>query len=132
MSYDLALDAVTYLSSEGFGTLTPTGSQDQDVFAQELPKTPYNCTMVYIAGGFSTSGNPIKKPSIQIQRRSTTLAAGLSYISSLHKHLADNFVKLDGCKEHGRFEPQGGPGPYFRDSNDHYIFTLNFVYVSTK
>ena len=126
MNVDILEQTVTFLSSLGLGT--PAVS----LFAQTLPTTPANCTALILTGGPDLPGDPVRRPSMQVLHRNKESYNGLTAISSLHAAMADEWNKLPWPYAAGRFVSQTEPGAYFRDSNSYFVYTLNFVFVTTK
>lgn len=114
----------SHIASLGYGTL------GVDLFVGTLNTTPYLATGVFATGGFSRAREPVLRPSFQIAHRNTNIASGTSRVTSLSAALSNGNSLM--CPMPGFFELQSDPGPHYRDSNGHFVFTLNFVYTTTK
>lgn len=114
----------SHICSLGFG------AYGINVFAGTMPTTPYVCLGIFSTGGYSKPRDPLKLPSLQIAYRTTSVASGISLISSLNNALTEGTTIM--CDFPGFFEQQGDPGPHYVDGNNHFVFTLNYVYRTTK
>lgn len=119
---DLALSLATYIGSNGFGTLA------SNLFANEVPSDPKTSTAVIRTGGPYIAGDAVRRPTIQILHRNTVASSGTNFVNNLFQLLKDkpNFA----CDHWVRAFTE--PGPYVRDVNNHPVFSLNFVILTTK
>lgn len=121
----ILLERVTsHIASLGYGTL------GRNLFSGAMPTTPYESIGVFSTGGFSRPRDPVKRPTFQIAHRATKIASGISLVTSLSAALTNGNSLM--CPMPGFFEQQGDPGPHYRDDNGHLVFTLNFVFTTTK
>ena len=121
--HGLIEDIVTYLSSQGVGTL------GTDLFAGHVPAHAGEVvTAVYASGGPNIPGNPVKTPTFGIQHRNTNVNSGLSKVTEINSMLDETWNKLDGFT--GRIVAQSEPGPYVTTGANLFLFTLNFALTS--
>lgn len=121
--FTLLDDLVTYLSSQGVGTL------GTDLFVLRQPDSPQVLTTVYPTGGAHFANNPTRFPSFTIQHRNTHANSGLAKSIEINA-LLDNKVNVaTGVK--GRIELQSEPGLNFTDEGGNIIYSLNYVLVTT-
>lgn len=124
MSPEFLDSVVTFLGSNGFG------SPGIDLLAGIVPSTPYTVTAVLPTGGYSSPRDPTRKPSVQFVHRDTQVNSGLAYVSRLAAFLDDSSNRL--CAFPGIWNAMNDPGLYYLDNNGHKVFTLNYVYLTTK
>jgi hypothetical protein len=117
-------DLLTTLSSFGLGTV------GLNLHVNTMPTTPVISTTVVTQGGFTTQGDPVRRPSFQFIHRNTNPRNGLTYITSLYHFLKNEWSSLP-CAG-GRFEAQSEPGAFVRDEHSQLIYSLNFVFVTSR
>lgn len=122
ISFETFLTEVAqYVATTLSTTLAPVGF----VYISKLPPDPDNSVSVILQQG-TISPNPLVSFSTQILVRSTTYIEGLKRSQSLFDALNNNFNLLSSIKT--RTEAYSTPGNYFLDSNQRYIFPLNFLW----
>jgi hypothetical protein len=124
MSLEIILGLHTKITSLGYGV---------PVYVNVLPETPHRASAIVSTGGFELPSDPVKRPSFQFLHRDTVSNSAYYYIDALARALADESQwNAAGCRVPGRLVRSTPPGIYFRDANGHFIYTLNYVYVTTN
>jgi len=126
MQFDLLAmtDALAaYLQTSGVGVLQKT------LFRNQLPGSPLAAIAVVCTGGSERSGDPLRRPSVQILVRDTAdrLRPTLALAHRIHQLFDQKVVQLVGLT--ARCVPDHVPGPWYRDVNQNVVATLNFGLV---
>lgn len=109
------------------------GQEGVNLFSGSLPSTPAaGCYGVISTGGYYLAGDPVLRPSFQIAYRTTHVSSGSTAVASLSDYIAEREFNALGCDFPGRLVRMGMPGSYYVDSNNHLVFTLNYVFVTPK
>lgn len=120
---NLLEDIVTFLGSMGYGTPGTT------VYAGLLPPQPFVATSVMLTGGPVPDASPTYFRTFQILHRNTSVASGMTFVSSLNDLLENSWRA--SCGRGGRVTPKHRPGPYYVDKNGHFVYTLNYQLTTT-
>lgn len=119
----LATNLVAYLEANAVGTF------GVDLFINNMPETPSVATVVVLTGGTVAVGDPTRRPSFQIQHRTTHVESGLPKSVQIN-NLFDNRWNVIKTFP-GRTVAVSEAGASFKDRSGLSVFPLNFAFTST-
>lgn len=111
-----------YLESEGVGTIAT------NLFINKMPNTPVDSIAVNGTGGSQSIPSGLERPTFQILIRRKDPAEGAATAKEIYDLLHDGWGIL-GKGWNGRVLATNYHGIYYRDENNHVVYTLNFVLV---
>ena len=117
-----------YISDQGAAT------PGTDLFYDQLPGTPYVCIALFLTGGPRVAGSPKRVYSFQIIIRNTNPTTARETALAVHALFDDVVSDRTNCNlpsYEGRFEAQHEPGIHVVDENNHFLYSLNYHFVTT-